>query len=61
VEQYPAAVLESARFGSLNVEESAELRSAWTLRLRSGQAHEGARPHTNPSPHEPQPLGEASL
>jgi NAD(P)H-hydrate epimerase len=26
---------------------TAELRSAWTLRLRSGQAHEGARPHTN--------------
>jgi A/G-specific adenine glycosylase len=26
---------------------TAELRSAWTLRLRSGQAHEGARPHTS--------------
>ncbi len=26
---------------------AAELRSAWTLRLRSGQAREGARPHTN--------------
>jgi A/G-specific adenine glycosylase len=25
---------------------TAELRSAWTLRLRSGQACEGARPHT---------------
>ena len=25
----------------------AELRSAWTLRLRSGQAREGARPHTS--------------
>src|SRR6266404_9933071 len=32
-----------------------ELRSAWTLRLRSGQAREGARPHTSPSPHEPVP------
>src|SRR6266481_6205729 len=29
------------------VVEAAELRSAWTLRLRSGQAYEGARPHTN--------------
>jgi len=28
-------------------EKAAELRSAWTLRLRSGQAREGARPHTN--------------
>src|ERR1700737_2500120 len=27
--------------------EVAELRSAWTLRLRSGQACEGARPHTS--------------
>src|SRR5438105_8466342 len=27
-------------------EMDAELRSAWTLRLRSGQAREGARPHT---------------
>jgi len=27
--------------------EAAELRSAWTLRLCSGQACEGARPHTN--------------
>jgi len=26
---------------------AAELRSVWTLRLRSGQAREGARPHTN--------------
>ncbi len=26
---------------------AAELRSAWTLRLRSGQAREGARPHTS--------------
>ena len=26
---------------------TAELRSAWTLRLRSGQAHEGARPYTS--------------
>ena len=26
---------------------TAELRSAWTLRLRSGQAREGARPHTS--------------
>jgi len=25
----------------------AELRSAWTLRLRSGQAREGARPHAS--------------
>ncbi len=28
---------------------AAELRSAWTLRLRSGQALEGARPHTSES------------
>src|SRR6267378_5364318 len=28
-------------------QEGAELRSAWTLRLRSGQASEGARPHTS--------------
>jgi hypothetical protein len=28
---------------------AAELRSTWTLRLRSGQAREGARPHTTPS------------
>ena len=28
-------------------EKGAELRSAWTLRLRSGQAREGARPHTS--------------
>jgi 4-diphosphocytidyl-2-C-methyl-D-erythritol kinase len=28
-------------------EKAAELRSAWTLRLRSGQAYEGARPHTS--------------
>jgi MFS family permease len=27
----------------------AELRSAWTLRLRSGQAREGSRPHTSKS------------
>jgi lipoyl(octanoyl) transferase len=27
--------------------EVAELSSAWTLRLRSGQAHEDARPHMN--------------
>jgi uncharacterized protein YyaL (SSP411 family) len=27
-------------------ETTAERRSAWTLRLRSGQAREGARPHT---------------
>src|SRR6266446_5195547 len=55
--------------------EPAELRSAWTLRLRSGQACEGARPHTNlracrallgldgrgrPSPHEPCRLPRAS-
>src|ERR1700730_340131 len=26
--------------------EAAELRSAWTLRLCSGQAREGGRPHT---------------
>ena len=26
-------------------QEAVELRSAWTLRLRSGQAPEGARPH----------------
>ena len=29
---------------------AAELRSAWTLRLRSGQAREGARPHTSRNP-----------
>ena len=29
---------------------TAELRSAWTLRLRSGQAREGARPHTGGIP-----------
>ncbi|MFI5102522.1 MAG: 4-(cytidine 5'-diphospho)-2-C-methyl-D-erythritol kinase [Terriglobales bacterium] len=28
-------------------EKAAELRSAWTLRLRTGQAREGARPHTS--------------
>ena len=28
---------------------AAELRSAWTLRLRSGQAREGGRPHTSTS------------
>ena len=31
-------------------EMDAELRSAWTLRLRSGQAREGARLHTNLNP-----------
>jgi 4-diphosphocytidyl-2-C-methyl-D-erythritol kinase len=31
------------------VESGAELCSAWTLRLRSGQAREGARPHTTKS------------
>ncbi|MGB9203051.1 MAG: A/G-specific adenine glycosylase, partial [Terriglobales bacterium] len=33
---------------SRTTQATAELRSAWTLRLRSGQAHEGARPHTSP-------------
>ncbi len=32
---------------ALNAFATAELRSAWTLRLGSGQAHEDARPHTN--------------
>ena len=31
--------------GTLENPGAAELRSGWTLRLRSGQAHEGARPH----------------
>jgi MFS family permease len=36
----------------------AGLRAAWTLRLRSGQAREGARPHTSKSSWLPQlPLG----
>jgi MFS family permease len=33
----------------LRPQAAAELRSAWTLRLRSGQAREGARPHTSKS------------
>jgi MFS family permease len=37
---------------------TAELRSAWTLRLGSGQAREGARPHTSKSEWFPKlPLG----
>ena len=35
---------------------AAELRSAWTLRLRSGQAREGARPHTSTSARSGRPL-----
>jgi len=31
----------------LRPQATAELRSAWTLRLRSGQAREGDRPHTS--------------
>jgi MFS family permease len=33
----------------LRAQAAAELDSAWTLRLRSGQDREGARPHTNKS------------
>src|SRR5271157_938667 len=35
---------------------AAELRSTWTLRLRSEQAREGARPHTSTSARSGRPL-----
>jgi MFS family permease len=42
----------------LRPQAAAGLRAAWTLRLRSGQAREGARPHTSKSSWLPQlPLG----
>src|ERR1700694_5095589 len=35
---------------------AAELRSAWTLRLRSGRARAGARPHTSTNARSGRPL-----
>ncbi len=35
--------------GVERAKKRAELCAAWTLRLRSGQAREGARPHTSKS------------
>jgi dihydroflavonol-4-reductase len=50
-----------ATMGFTSHHAAAELRSAWTLRLRSGQAGEGARPHTSPVADEESPVSLADM
>jgi dihydroflavonol-4-reductase len=50
-----------ATMGFISNRAAAELRSAWTLRLRSGQAHEGARPHTSAVADEKSPVSLAGM
>jgi dihydroflavonol-4-reductase len=47
--------------GFVSNDAAAELRSAWTLRLRSGQACEGARPYTSTVADEQSPVGVADM
>jgi len=50
-----------ATMGFVSNDAAAELRSAWTLRLRSGQACEGARPYTSTVADEQSPVGVADM
>ena len=50
-----------ATMGFTSNHAAAELRSAWTLRLRSGQAREGARPHTTTVADEESPVSLADM
>jgi dihydroflavonol-4-reductase len=50
-----------ATMGFISNDAAAELRSVWTLRLRSGQACEGARPYTSTVADEQSPVGIADM
>ena len=50
-----------ATMGSTSNHASAELRSAWTLRLRSGQAYEGTRPQSSTVADEQSPVSLADM
>jgi len=50
-----------ATMGFTSNHAAAELRSAWTLRLRSGQAPEGARPRTSTVADEESPVSLADM
>jgi dihydroflavonol-4-reductase len=50
-----------ATVGFTSNHAAAELRSAWTLRLSSGQAYEGARPHTSTVADEESPVSLADM
>jgi dihydroflavonol-4-reductase len=50
-----------ATMGFTSNHAAAELRSSWTLRLRSGQAREGARPHTSTVADEESPVSLADM
>jgi dihydroflavonol-4-reductase len=50
-----------ATMGFTSNHASAELRSAWTLRLRSGQAYEGTRPHSSTVADEESPVSLADM
>jgi len=50
-----------ATMGFTSNHASAELRSAWTLRLRSGQAYEGTGPHSSTVADEESPVSLADM